>query len=102
MVNPSTGKNADYRQGPAVDASGELLDGRKFGNLDELMNLLTDRPDGLARDLVNHLVTRAAGAGVTFADRAAVGGIVRRVQPKSYGIRTLAHEIIQSPLFQNT
>ena len=83
-----------------MDASGELPDGRKFANLGEFKKLLLDQQDSIARNLVNHLVTYATGAGVTFADRAAVEAILQQAQPGAYGLRTLVHGVVQSRLFQ--
>ncbi len=49
---------------------------------------------------MNHLVTYATGAIVTFDDRAETTAILQRAQPHHYGLRTLVHELVQSPLFQ--
>lgn len=100
VANPLTGQNFQFTKGPLVDARGKLADGRRFRDLDELKTLLLREPDEIARNLVNHLVTYATGAGVTFADREEVDAILRRAKPKAYGVRTLVHEIVQSPLFQ--
>jgi len=43
--------------------------------------------------------TRVTGAPVGFADRDEVSDILDKCKPSEYGVRTLIHEIIQSPLF---
>jgi hypothetical protein len=101
VVDPETKKHLGYRKGPAADAAGELADGRKFAGIDELKTLLLTQREGVARTLATNLVTYATGAGVTFADRAQVEAILRNAQPGSYGLRTLVHEVVQSPLFQS-
>ena len=101
VVDLATGKDRSFRKGPRVDASGELPDGRTFSNLDEFKKLLLDQQDAIARNLVNHLVTYATGAGVTFADRASVEAILQQAKPSGCGLRTLVHGVVQSPLFQS-
>ncbi|HWE02234.1 MAG TPA: DUF1592 domain-containing protein [Tepidisphaeraceae bacterium] len=100
FVDRTTGKKIYVRKGPAVDPSGQLTDGRKFADIDELKKLLLDQRVDVARNLTNNLITYATGANVTFADRADVQKILTDAQPHSYGLRTLVHEIVQSRLFQ--
>ena len=100
VQDPLTHRNRGYRLGARVDASGELADGRAFSDMDELKKLLLDEQETVARNLVNNLLAYATGAGVTFSDRAAVETILQRAKPSAYGLRTLVHEVVQSPLFQ--
>ena len=99
-IDPLTKRNREYRRGPPVDASGELVDGRKFQNMDQLKKLLLDQREAIALNFVNHLVAYATGAEVTFADRAETEAILSRAKASDYGLRTLVHELVQSPLFQ--
>jgi hypothetical protein len=55
----------------------------------------------VARAVTEQLVAYATGASVSIADRAAIDEIVVRSRDKHHGLRTLIHEIVQSPLFQN-
>lgn len=91
----------EYKLGPKVDSGGELEDGRQFGDVEDFKRLLIERRDDLLRSLAEKLVTYGTGAGVDFADRRAVVALVERVQAQGGGLRTLIHEIIQSPLFLN-
>jgi len=100
VPDPLTHRNRQYRLGARVDASGELADGRAFSDVDEFKKLLLDQQETVARNLVNNLVAYATGAGVTFSDRAGVEAILQRSKPTAYGLRTLVHEVVQSPLFQ--
>jgi hypothetical protein len=90
----------EYGLGPPVDASGELLDGRNFKNIDEFKQLLMDREDQVARNLTQNLLTYATGAGIQFADRDVVELILTRLKSRRGGLRTLVHEIVQSDTFQ--
>jgi len=96
----TTGKKMQLRQGPPVDPSGVLADGRTFANIEEFKKLLLSQQEVVARTLANNLVTYATGAGVTFADRAEVQAMLERAKPHAYGLRTLIHEVVQSRLFQ--
>lgn len=90
----------EYHYGQPVDCAGVMPDGRPFADVDALRALLVADPERLARAFTGHLVTYATGAGVSFADRAAVETILARAKAKGYGIRTLLHEVIQSDLFR--
>ncbi|HZK81435.1 MAG TPA: DUF1592 domain-containing protein, partial [Humisphaera sp.] len=101
VFDPLTHRGLSYRLGSPVDPTGELADGRTFANIDGLKKLLLDQREAVARNLVNNLVTFSTGASVTFSDRAAVQEMLDRAKPRSYGLRTLVHEVVQSSLFQS-
>ena len=88
-----------YSQGPSVNPSYTLPDGRQFKDVDEFKRLLLADPEQLARCFTAKLLTHLTGARPEFADREVIEAILRRAQPGGYGIRTLLHEIIQSRLF---
>ncbi len=95
------GQPYTFRAGPEVDAGGVLLDGRTFRDVRELKGLLLEDERQLARNLARQLVVYATGAPVRFGDRAEVEGILDRTVPGHHGVRSLIHEIVQSPLFLN-
>jgi hypothetical protein len=78
-----------------------LSDGRAFGDIRELKRLLLADETQLARNLARQFAVYATGAPVSFADRATVEQILGRARPHAYGVRTLVHELVQSPLFLN-
>jgi hypothetical protein len=88
-----------YKWGLKVDAAGETADGRSFSDIEGFKKLLLDNPRPIARNLVVQLVTYSTGAPIGFADRAAVEQVLDRTTDGRYGIRSLIHEIVQSPLF---
>ncbi len=93
-----------YRDGPTVDASGELATGEAFNGLLTYRKLLVSTPPRqrqLARNLVNQLVLYSTGAPVGFADRAAVERILDEAGGNNPGVRALIESAIRSPLFQN-
>jgi hypothetical protein len=98
---PKGPRRADYRLAKPVDASGQLPDGRPFKDVEEFKRLLIADPDALARGFASKLLVYATGANLQFADRVAVEDIVARARTKGLGVRTLLHEVIQSPLFRS-
>ena len=94
------GKRMRYKNGPAVDASDVLPDGRRFQNIDEFKNLLLSDKDQLTRALADKLLTYATGTPPTTADRLKVEAIVEAVRSKNYGYRSLIHEVVQSEIFR--
>ncbi len=89
-----------FKLGPAVDASGELPDGRKFAHIRELQAHLAATPAPLLKNLAQQFATYATGRPVTFSDRSEIAAIVARTQKQGGGIRTLIHELTGSALFQ--
>jgi hypothetical protein len=82
-----------------VEASGELADGDSFTNFDDYRRLVLRNPDQLTRNLAEKLLIYATGGTLQYADRAAVERIVAAVRAKQGGLRTLIHEVVQSPVF---
>jgi hypothetical protein len=99
---PEKGKTTwrvTYKLGPAVDASGELPDGRSFSGFAELNDLLAGDPETLAHAFVAHLSRYATGADVSYADRAEIARIVESTQAGGHGLRSLIRGLAQSRLF---
>jgi len=97
-IDPRIG--ISFKLGPAVDASGELPDGRKFADIGEFQKLLAAQPRPLLENLARQLAVYSTGRPVAFSDRAALAALVRRVEQQGSGVRTLIHELVQSELFQ--
>ena len=53
----------------------------------------------LPRNLARQLTVYATGAPMSFGDRAEIEAIVQRTSARRYGLRSLIHEVVQSPLF---
>lgn len=93
------GERFYVKLGPAVDASGQMPDGRTFQDIREFKKLLLQDQAQVTRALTQNLATYATGAGITFADRQEVEAVVKAAQAKGGGMRTLIQEIVASPLF---
>jgi hypothetical protein len=88
------------RPGPAVDPADVLTDGRRFRDIDEFKELLLTDKDQLTRNLAEKLLAYATGAEPTPLDRPQIESIIQRTRENKNGLRSLIHEIVQSPLFQ--
>ena len=84
-----------------MDPSGETADGRAFQDVEGFRKLLLQDERRLARNLVRQLTIYATGAGIGFSDRDAVEEILDRARRRSFGLRSLIHEVVQSPLFKS-
>ena len=93
--------HVSFRDGQPVDASGELIDGRKFTALREYQALLNSELPVVSRNLANQFVVYATGAPVSFTDRPAVEEILKRAGGTNPNLKELLYQVIQSPLFLN-
>lgn len=96
------GKNGQpftFRQGPPVDASGNLADGKKFASIYELKKLLIEDERAVAKNLLQQLAVYATGAPMRFSDRVEVEGILDRLANDEYRVRSMITEIVTSDLF---
>lgn len=82
-----------------VDASGKLLDGRSFQDINELKAILAANPRQLARNILHQLTVYATGIPVQFADRAEVEAILNDCAQDRYRVRDLLHGLVQSQIF---
>jgi hypothetical protein len=98
-ILPADAPAGTVAAGATVDASGTLADGRRFDSYQEFRRLLAADPERLARGLARQFVVYATGADVTTADRAALDALVARAATRNYGVRSLVHEVVASPLF---
>ncbi|MCB1275962.1 DUF1592 domain-containing protein [Prosthecobacter sp.] len=89
-----------FKLGPAVDASGEMPGARKFAGITDFKTMLAADKHLLLKNLAQQFLVYATGRPVAFSDRAALNDILTKTEKQGGGVRTLIHEIVQSPLFQ--
>ena len=88
-------------EGSIVDPTGELPDGRKFQNIVELQKMLVQEREQLQSNLVRQLSVYSTGREVSFRDREQIAAIITQAEKNGNGgLRSLIHELVQSPLFQ--
>jgi hypothetical protein len=84
-----------------VDASGQMADGRAFRDIRDFKQLLLKDEAQIARNITKQLAVYATGAPVRFGDRERVEQIVAATKADHYGVRSIAHQLVQSDLFLN-
>ena len=97
---PFTHDWVSYKLGRPVDATGQTPDGQPFNDIRRFKELLADDVDQITTGLTKKLLTYSMGRTVGFSDRPAIMEIVEKVSNQQYGLRSLIHEIVQSPTFQ--
>lgn len=102
---PGVGHNGHwfrFHEAQPVDASGDLPGpGGEFRDIFELKRILVTRDRDLARNLTRQLLIHATGTGPRFSDRPDVEAILDQTASGGYGVRSLIHAIVASPLFLN-
>jgi mono/diheme cytochrome c family protein len=83
-----------------IDSSGTLPGGKSFAGAAGLKRILRDDPQVFTRALSEKLLTYALGRGLESYDRAAVAGIVDRIQQNGYRFSALVQAIVDSVPFE--
>lgn len=96
LIDPAIG--LAFSLGAVVDASGELPDGQRFQNIQDLQSHWSTNPEPLLRNLAHQLVIYATGQESLFRERPLVDEIVTRTIRKGGGLQDLLVEVIASPL----
>lgn len=82
-----------------IDASYDMPDGRHFKDFRSFQKLVVSKPEQLASNVAEKLITYGTGTPVTFADRSAVDQIVKQTAESDYGFRSLIEAVASHPLF---
>ncbi len=90
-----------FKLGPPVDPAGVLPDGRSFRDIGEFQTLIAADQDRLLKNLAERLAIYSIGRDVAFVDRDQIELLVAKTREQGGGIRTLVHELVQSPLFRS-
>jgi len=98
VIDPFIG--ISFKLGPPVDASGIYTEDKNFKDIRGFQDLLAADPDRLAKNLISQLAIYSTGRPVAFSDQDSIAFIVNNTKKTGGGVRTLLHELIQSPLFQ--
>ncbi|QDV52228.1 DUF1592 domain-containing protein [Gimesia fumaroli] len=88
-----------YHVAGAIDASGQLRDGRKFRDIQELKQILMADPRQLARNLIHQFTVYTTGVPVRFSDRPAIEAILDQCSANGYRTRDLLQALVQSRIF---
>ena len=72
-----------------------------FADVGEYKRLLLEDESAMARALTRHLLTYSLGRPLGFSDRAEVERILAKIRARDYGLRSMLHAVVQSPLFRS-
>jgi hypothetical protein len=100
-LHPHAPTSVQYRQGPDVDSSGVMPDGRPFADVREYKRLLLEDETAMARSLTRLLMSYSLGRQVGFSDRPAVEEILASVKAEDYGLRSIINEIVTRETFRS-
>jgi len=87
-----------YLKGAEVDSSAVLPDETEVAGIRAYKDILAAKPEQIARNVVGKLVTYATGVHTGPGDALAIDSILKRAEPKKFGLRTLILETVQSEL----
>jgi hypothetical protein len=82
-----------------VDPSGITPDGQKFPGFSGWRQIHLNQPEVLARSFATQILSYGSGGGLRFSDRPHLQKILDRARPREYGLRTLIHSALSSPIF---
>jgi mono/diheme cytochrome c family protein len=97
-IDPA-GHDFSYTLANAVDASGQLADGRDFKDIHALKAILKADPRQLARNLLRQFTLYATGTPARFADRREIESMLDACAKDGYRVRDLMHALVQSKIF---
>lgn len=95
------GRDARYRIGLPVDASGASLDYGDFDGYRQFRDQLAADEVRLARTLIEKLLIFSTGREMGFSDRAEIDGIARRAVAEGRGVRDLVSAVVGSEIFRH-
>lgn len=88
------------RDDPVIDASGQMIDGRKFEGIDQLQKLLTEDDRPFLSCLSQKMLTYALGRELSPGDQPDVNNAVKHMQNNDRTLRSLIQWIVTHPKFQ--
>ncbi|MEM9017138.1 MAG: DUF1592 domain-containing protein, partial [Verrucomicrobiota bacterium] len=84
-----------------VDPSGVTPDGVEFAGIASWKEIYMNRPEMLTRAFAKHVLTYGTGAYLRFSDADYLDQIVDHAGEKNFGLRSILHACIASPIFLN-
>lgn len=94
-----SGHDFSYTIANAVDAGGQLDDGRSFNDVHALKAIFKANPRQLARNLLHQFTLYATGTPARFADRREIEAMLDVSAKDGYRVRDLIHALVQSKIF---
>ncbi|MCA8987222.1 MAG: DUF1592 domain-containing protein [Planctomycetaceae bacterium] len=83
-----------------IDARGDLPDGTSFNGPQELITILSRRPDEFTRCMAEKMLTYSLGRGLEWYDRCTIDDVIAGTRENHYRLRQLIVEIALSSSFR--
>jgi hypothetical protein len=97
------GRWREREQGDPVDATGKLITGESFTNVQELKRILVDEHSrDFFRCISEKMLTYALGRGLNHQDVEAVDALVDRIERDDGRASALISGVVESPQFQRS
>ena len=93
------GKWRDRDGNSAIDAKGQLVDGRAFEGPAELVSLLSAKKPQITENFATRMLTYALGRGLQRQDKCDIDRIVQHANQNSRSIRSIVEAIVLSDAF---
>ena len=93
------GKWRDRDGKDAIDAKGQLVDGRSFEGPAELVALLSAKKTQITENFVTRMLTFALGRGLQRQDKCDIDRIIEHANQNSRSIRSIVEAIVMSDAF---
>lgn len=90
---------AGKKQGPKIDASGEMPDGARFEDITDFKSLLLKKEAQFRKTLAERLLAYACGRRMEPLDRPQVDAVLAAVEKDGNGLRTLVEHVVLSEVF---
>lgn len=90
---------AGKKQGPKIDASGEMADGSRFEDITGFKTLLLKKEAQFRKTLAERLLAYACGRRMEPLDRPQVDAVLSVVEKDGNGLRTLVEHVVLSEVF---
>ncbi|MEM1441436.1 MAG: DUF1592 domain-containing protein [Verrucomicrobiota bacterium] len=93
------GRPAQTKEALPVDSAGVLYTGGAFKDINGFRAAVLENEEQVARNLLEQLLIYSTGAPIGFADKETIDAMMVELEPSEYGLRSMIHAIVQSPLF---
>lgn len=90
-----------YENGRDVDMAGTLFQQHQFANVVEFKDSILQEKPRLVRALAGHLLSFALARALTASDQSALDKITEATLDDDCRMKTLLHEVVQSPPFRS-
>lgn len=90
---------AGKKQGPKIDASGEMPDGARFEDITGFKALLMKKVAQFRKTLAERLLAYACGRRMEGLDRPQVDAVLTAAEKEGSGLRTLVEQVVLSEVF---